>query len=145
MKRAFLILLMLLLPLQALAASQRTLAHVLGSGTQPMAVVIKHIAEHQGQVPHHHARDDDAVGDQTDHAGSEAATAAIDGDIHLDKSQKSLKHLADYEHGCSVHSLLPTVHIAALPLPARIAPYWEPASFHERTTTPLRRPPRALA
>lgn len=127
MKKALLILLMLVLPLQAFAAVERNLVHVLGSGKgHGPEFVLKHMAEHADHVPHHHHDDDDAN----------------DGAPHVDNSQKSMQHLADYEQGCSMNILFPALTAAVLPDAVYVAPILWPDVFSNRTTTPLLRPPR---
>ncbi len=130
MKQTLLILLMLILPLQTFAAAERNFAHVLGSGKGHGAeFVIKHMAEHADHVAHHHDDDHDAD----------------DGTTHVDNSQKSVQHLADYEHGCSMNILLPALTAAVLPDAVYVAPILRPDVFSNRTTTPLLRPPRQPA
>ena len=130
MKNVLLILLMLILPLQAIAAVERNLTHVLGSGSgHGLAFVAKHMAEHAEHVPHHHDDDDDAE----------------DGGTHVDNSQKSIQHLADYEQGCGMNILFPAFSEPCLPVAPRAAPSFRPDVFSDRSTTPLLRPPRALA
>ena len=69
MSRIVAILLMLMLPLQALAAVERQFAHASGP-------VLDHMVVHAEHVPHHH--DDD-------------------GDIHEDDSSASASHQLDFE------------------------------------------------
>lgn len=124
MKNALLILLLLILPWQAITAAERNFAHVIGSG-QGEARFVKHFTEHAEQVLHHH---DDA-----------------DGDSHEDDTQESSRHLADVDHGFSLNVLLPAAHaIASLPSSGS-APVIRPKTFSNRTTVPPLRPPRALA
>jgi hypothetical protein len=130
MKKVLLILLMLVLPLQAIAAAQRNLTHVLGSGSaQGLAFVTQHMAEHAEHVLHHHDDDDDDDG----------------GGTHVDSSQKSIQHLADYEQGCGMNILLSAFNEPCLPVAPRAAPTFRPAVFSDLSTIPLLRPPRALA
>jgi hypothetical protein len=127
MKKVFLILMMLVLPLQAFAALERNLTHVLGDvGEHGLELVVKHIAEHADHILHHHDDNDD------------------DDSTHVDSSQKSLQHLADYDQGCSMNALLLALNVPGLPLAVRIAPLFSPDDFSDRTTIPLLRPPRAL-
>lgn len=136
MKKTFLILLMLVFPLQAFAMAQHNFMHVLGSGSgQGLAVVVKHIVEHANYVLHHHDdidNDDDGNDDDS-------------GDAHIDKSQKSFQHLADYEQGCSMNILLSASSEFCLPGTADVTPVSRPDLFSNRTTIPLLPPPRALA
>lgn len=132
MKAFLVILLMLVLPLQAIAAAERNLTHVLGNASaQGLAFVAQHMAEHAENVLHHHDDDDD------DDAGS--------GGTHVDSSQKSIQHLADFEQGCGMNILLLAFSTPSLPVAPRVAPAFQPAVFSDRSTIPLLRPPRALA
>ncbi|MYM91861.1 hypothetical protein GTP91_32380 [Rugamonas sp. FT82W] len=132
MKKAFLILMMLVLPLQTLAAAERTLTHLLGAGHGPdMRIVLQHMLQHADLVPHHH--DDDH-----DHG-------AGDGTTHVDGSQKSLQHLADHEQGGGAYMALPASPEACLPAVLRLAPLFRLDAYPERTTSPLLRPPRSRA
>nr|WP_315255877.1 hypothetical protein [uncultured Duganella sp.] len=134
MKNVLLILLMLVLPLQAIAAVERNLTHVLGNSSgQGLAFVAKHMAEHAEHVLHHHDDDDDDDDD------------ADDGGTHVDSSQKSIQHLADYEQGCGMNILFRAFSEPCLPVAPRAAPTFRPAVFSDRSTAPLLRPPRALA
>lgn len=130
MKNALLILLMLLLPWQAISAAERSLTHVLGS-QQSTASFIEHFTHHLKLVMHHHDSGDDNDGDGG-------------GPMHDDDSRQSARHLVDFDHGFSASVLFATpVGVAVLP-EIRIAPVIPPDSFDDRTTLPLRRPPRAL-
>lgn len=130
MKRMLLILMMLVLPWQAIAAAERNLTHVLGSGNNHgPEFVIKHMAEHADHVLHHH--DDD--GEDAD-----------DGATHIDNSQKSFQHLADFEQGCSMNILPPALYQPGMPVADRVAPVFRPDAYSNRTTIPLLRPPRAF-
>lgn len=125
MKNALLILLMLLLPWQTITATERNFTHAV-SGQTSTAAFIKHFGEHVKQVMHHHDGDDD---------GSPP---------HDDDSRQSARHLADFDHGFSVNVLLATPLAVSALADVRIAPVIRPDSFDDRTTPPLRRPPRAL-
>ena len=126
MINALLILLMLLLPVQTISAAQRHFTHIVGS-QQSTASFIKHYGEHVELIMHHH-----------DDGGDRGAS-------HNDDSQKSARHLVDFDHGFSINVLFPAqLQIAALPV-IRIAPVICPDSFDDHTTLPLRRPPRVLA
>lgn len=129
MKKTVLILLILVLPLQAFAAMERNLVHILGGSGPGLEFVLKHITKHAGLVMHHHD-DDGAIAD--------------DGTTHVDSSSKSVQHLADYEHGGSLNILLPTINQPGLLAVERIAPFLWPDIFSDRTTSPLLRPPRSL-
>jgi hypothetical protein len=135
MKKALLILLMMLLPWQAYAAMERNLVHVLGDGqAHGMAFVAKHMAEHAAHVLHHHdVHHDDDDGD----AGVPA--------LHEDDSQQSVQHLADFDHGCGLHILMPAYSALPMALAERSAPPVFHDTYSDRTTLPLLRPPRPLA
>lgn len=130
MKKALLIFLMLLIPWQAFASMERNLAHVSGSGSKHgLEFVSKHLAEHEAHVMHHH--DDDGDAD--------------DGNTHVDHSDKSIQHLADYEHSGSVIILLPASSASSPAVVTRFAPAVWPDTFLTRTISPLFRPPRLPA
>lgn len=126
MKNTILILLLLLLPWQVITATERNFTHVIGNA-QSEASFVKHFTEHVDQVLHHHDDDD------KDH------------DTHEDDSQESFRHLADVDHGFSLHVLLPTSQaVDILPVMSG-APMIPLDSYSDRTTLPLLRPPRTLA
>lgn len=128
MKNALLVLLMMLLPWQAITAAERNFDHVVDS-QQGEAAFIKHYTEHVELIMHHHDGD-----------GEEDS-----GVPHDDDSQQSARHLADFDHSCSFNVLFPApLAVAAFPA-VRIAPAICPVSLDDRTTAPPRRPPRALA
>jgi hypothetical protein len=129
MKKALLIILLIVFPWQAIAAAERNLVHVMSSGTSGDAhYMSKHMAEHEAHVLHHHGAGDDD-----------------DGDAHVDKSEKSIQHLNDYEHGSGLHGLLPVPPLlSAIALP-QFAPISRPESYSDRTTLPPLPPPRARA
>jgi hypothetical protein len=128
MKNAVLILLLILLPWQSVVAAERNLTHVLGAG-HGMEFVVHHMAEHASHVLHHH--------DDADDDGDE---------VHVDKSQKSVQHLADFEHANNACPMLPAAFDVPDSLPTdREMPLWRSNSFSDRTTSPLLRPPRSLA
>jgi len=124
MKNALLILFMLLLPWQTITAAERNFMHVTDS-QQSEANFVKHFTEHVDMVMHHH--DDD------------------DGVAHDDDTQKSARHLADFDQGLCFNVLFPAPHAVPMLPVVRIAPVIRPDSFADRTTLPPRRPPRALA
>lgn len=120
-----LILLMLLLPWQAITAAERNFTHVIGN-QESTASFIRHYSEHLAQSMHHHDDDDDH------------------GVSHDDNSERSARHMADFDHGFSMNVLFPIPHaVTAVPV-GSIAHGICPDSFDDRTTLPLRRPPRAL-
>jgi hypothetical protein len=128
MKKALLIILLFVLPWQAIAAAERNFAHVMSSRTGgDFQYVSKHLAEHDAHVLHHHDDDGD------------------DGESHVDKSEKSVKHLNDYEYGCGAHLLLPVPLVLSAIAASRLAPVSWPETFSDRTTLPPLPPPRARA
>jgi hypothetical protein len=130
MKKALIIALLFLLPLQAMAVVQRSLAHLIGQNGANSSLVVKHVSEHASYTPHHH--DDDAPG-------------ASGGDAHADSSAKSVKHLVDIEHGGGMQVLMPAVADFSIAFAPRIAPAFRLKSFTGRTTIPPLRPPRTRA
>jgi hypothetical protein len=132
MKKALLIFLLILFPWQAIAAAERSLVHVMSSGTSgDVHTMSKHMAEHEAHVLHHH---DDGDDDDDD-----------DDEVHVDKSEKSVQHLNDYEHGCGLHVLLPASPVlSAIALP-QLAPISRPENYSDRSTLPPLPPPRARA
>lgn len=130
MIKAFLIFLMLVLPWQAIAAMERNLEHLSGSDSvHGSKFVIKHMVEHAEHVLHHH--DDD--GDDDD-AGT-----------HVDNSQESLHHLADYDHAGSLNLFLPALSAPFLAATTRFPPAFWRDQFRTRSVLPLLRPPRLPA
>lgn len=128
MKKALLIFLMLLLPWQSLIAAERNFTHLMSRAPgHGLELVAKHIAEHSANIPHHHDDDDD------------------DGDAHVDNSQKSFRHLTDFEHGSGINLLWPAPVDLPLALDIRVPPTMSSDIYSDRTTLPLLRPPRSLA
>ena len=125
MKKALLIFLMLVLPWQAIAAMERNLAHMGGGSGHGSEFVVKHMAEHAEHVLHHH--DDDG------------------GATHVDDSQKSAQHLADYEQAGSLNILLPFLNAPVLAAIPHFPPAFWRDPFHTRSVLPLLRPPRLPA
>ncbi|MCS0588259.1 hypothetical protein ACFQ09_20540 [Massilia norwichensis] len=123
MKKALVIVMLVLLPLQAFAAMERGLAHLLGGG-YGATVFAKHLVEHEEYIAHHH----DAHGTP-----------------HDDGSPKSLQHLADFEHQSASPMLLPMeVQLAQVTI-ARIAPDTRCASYSDHIPLLPLRPPRHAA
>ena len=136
MKKALLIFLMLLLPWQAFAAMERNVAHFSGNGgVHGPAFVVKHMVEHAEQVLHHHDDGGDDGDDSDDAAGA----------THVDNSQKSVQHLADYDQAGSMHILLPTVSAPGLVAIARTPRTFWRDPFRTRSILPLLRPPKLPA
>lgn len=136
MKKALLIFLLMVLPWQAIAAVERNVTHVLGSGkAHDLQFVVKHMAEHADHVMHHH--DDDADEDDDDEDD--------DDDTHVDDSLKSMQHLADYDQAGSLNVLffIPSQPDGAFMSPTPVA-FWSD-TYSNRTTMPLLRPPRTPA
>lgn len=131
MKNFLIVILMVLIPMQAIAAAERNFTHVLGSAGQTAESVVNHIVAHAERVMHHH----------DDHDNVEAGEV----DPHLDNSAESSKHIADFELSCGMTFFLPAVSDSSLPAIARIAPSWRYDAFSDRSTTPLLRPPRAFS
>ena len=129
MKKALLIILLFVLPWQAIAAAERNLAHVMSSRTGgDFQYVSKHMAEHDAHVLHHHDDDDDD-----------------DGEAHVDMSEKSVHHLNDYDHGGGLNVLLPAPPLLSAIVLPQLAPDSWPESYSDRTTLPPLPPPRARA
>lgn len=125
MKKALLILFMLLLPWQVITAAERNFVHVTSS-QQGQTYFAKHFSEHVELVMHHHDDDDD-------------------GPSHDDDSKQSSRHLVDSNQAFSFNALFPVPQsVAVLPI-LRFAPAVRLEPFHDRTTLPPRRPPRAFA
>jgi hypothetical protein len=127
MKNALLLILLFVLPWQAIAGAERSFAHVMSSRIGgDFQYMSKHMAEHDAHVLHHHDDDDD-------------------GEAHVDKSEKSVQHLNDYDQGCGLHVLLPAPPpLFAIALPSLAPDSW-PDTFSDRTTLPPLPPPRARA
>lgn len=123
MKNVLLILFMLLLPWQAIAAAERNLAHVTSS-KQGQTELIQHFTEHVQLVMHHH--DDDG------------------GESHDDDKQQSSRHLVDISQGFSINALFPTSHTVLVSPMVRVGHPLPPYSFQTRTILPPLRPPRTL-
>jgi len=123
MKNVLVIIMLVLLPLQAFAAMERGLAHLLGGGygTQVFA---KHLIEHEEHVAHHH----DAHGSP-----------------HDDGSPQSIQHLTDFEHQCASFMPLPMdVQLAQVTI-TRIAPDIRCESYSDHIPLHPLRPPRYTA
>lgn len=128
MKKTLLILLMLLLPWQSMIAAERNFAHLMTrTSGESMEVVAQHMADHVANIPHHHDDDDD------------------DSDAHVDNSQKSFQHLADYEHGGGMNLLWPVPMQLPLAVTIRVPPEMSSDTYSDRSTLPLLRPPRTPA
>lgn len=124
---------MLLLPWQAYAAAERNITHVLGGAGHGPEAVAKHMAEHADHILHHHDDHDD---DDDDADGSTT---------HVDDSQKSFQHLADFEQGCSMNIIASVAQEPDMPVAMRVAPGVKPDGYSNRTTIPPLPPPRAFA
>lgn len=123
MKRAFLIFLAMLLPLQAVVAAERGFAHAMQE-QQDARQTLAHTKAHADHVSHHHHDD---------------------GAVDFDNSQASVKHLLDCDQGGSLTVILPSAApVAFNPMPQH-APALYASVFPERTTSPPLRPPHAPA
>lgn len=123
MKNVLLILFMLLLPWQSIAATERNLAHVTSS-QQGQVEFTQHFTEHVQLVMHHH--DDDG------------------GESHDDDKQQSSRHLADNSQGFSMNALFPTSQTVVILPMVRVGHSLPPETFQTRSTLPPLRPPRTL-
>ena len=136
MKKTFLIFLMLVLPWQAIAAMERNFDHLSGGGgMHGSKALIKHMVEHAEHVLHHHDEDGDG-----DDGGTDA-----NGGTHVDNSQKSVHHLADYDQAGSMHLLLPALGVPFSATITRFPPAFWRDPFRTRSVVPLLRPPRLPA
>ena len=152
MKKALLIFLMLVLPLQAFAAMERSLAHMASGNGHGAQFVAKHMAKHAAHVLHHHddeAADDHRNGNVNGNVNVDAKVSVdVDGDdsaTHVDDSQKSVQHLADYDQAGGLNILLPFLNAAVLAAVPHFPPAFLRDSFHTRSVLPLLRPPRLPA
>ncbi len=127
MNKVLLLILLIVLPWQTIAAAERTLTHMMsGQASNGFGQIGKHLADHDAHVLHHH-----------EDRG--------DGQPHVDQSEKSLQHLNDFEHGCSAAVLLPAaLQLSSIALPC-LPPIPWPESFSDRTTLPPLPPPRSRA
>ncbi|EEF24391.1 conserved hypothetical protein [Ricinus communis] len=129
MKKVLLLILLIVFPWQAIVAAERNLTHIMSGGNgSDFRQVAEHMAEHDARVLHHHDNDDDEGGG-----------------THVDKSEKSVKHLNDYEHICNLHALLTSALVLSDEPAPQLAPALRPESYSNRTTIPPLRPPRARA
>jgi len=121
-KKALLILLAVLLPLQTIAAAERAFAHAI-EGRAKDGFQLSHLVEHAEHIQHHH--DDD-------------------GDEHGDDSAASAQHMLDHDHAFGTGFMVP----ASVQMPEFPA-HLKPTSFTDvltsRTTEPPLRPPPASA
>ncbi|WP_374360265.1 hypothetical protein [Pseudoduganella danionis] len=130
MKKALLILMMVLLPWQAAMASQRNLTHLLSGAST--ASLQAHLAEHEAYIPHHHHdHDDDDDDDQTV--------------PHQDGSAKSFQHLHDFDQGGTLNLLWHTQLTLAHTEAATSTPALPTDGYVSRNTHPPLRPPRQPA
>lgn len=131
MKNFLLIILMVILPMQAFASADRSFTHVLSGAGQLPESVARHVSAHADRVLHHH----------DNHSSDNAVEIAT----HVDNSEESYSHIADFDLSCGMNFLLPAVRVSSLPAIDRIVPTVRPDAFSNRTTSPLLRPPRAFA
>lgn len=114
MSRIVAILLMLMLPLQALAAVERQFAHASGQ-------VLDHMVVHAEHVPHHHD----------------------DGDIHEDDSSASASHQLDFEVASNLLGTVSLAYSLPVLPPRYQTPLFDGAVIPDPTGTPPLRPPHA--
>ncbi|WP_354686780.1 hypothetical protein [Cupriavidus necator] len=117
MSRVIAILLMLVLPLQALAAAQRQLAH--SAGFPP-----DHLVAHAEHIPHHH--DDD-------------------GEIAFDDSPASASHQLDFDYGTNFQAALPLMLLPPAGPRTEAEPLFLGARMPDPGRSPPLRPPHAPA
>lgn len=135
-KKTFLIFLLLVLPLQTLAAAERAFVHALGNGSaESHGVTLQHFVEHSNHVPHHH----DAAGHDADDDGDDHPP------VHADDSPGSIKHVLDFDQHSNFHAVIPTM----AELPAfhfiSIKPACTVRILQDRPRRSLFRPPRVPA
>lgn len=123
MSRVIAILLMLILPLQALAAAQRQLAHSAGFPVD-LVDLVDHMAAHADHVPHHH--DDD-------------------GDITFDDSAASASHQLDFDYGMHFQAPLPGGLPLSLAQRTQPKPLFLGGRMPDPRGSPPLRPPHAPA
>lgn len=123
MKRVFLILLALFLPLQTTVAAEQGFAHALGQGSGD-TYALKHFVEHEEQVAHHH--DDD-------------------GDEHDDDSLASAQHLIDHAQSCGMSFIVSTPVQITFVVASQVRPISRADVVATRSTSPPQRPPHAPA
>ncbi len=119
MKRFFLSLVMLFLPLQPLIAADADFAHLVGdNGTHEKTII--HMLDHLEHIAHHHDRH---------------------GESHEDSSRQSKLHFLDCEHGCNLLVMMTVrAEVDVLPSEAEI-PAYLPFIYHGPTTAPPLKPP----
>ena len=119
MKRFFLTLMMLLLPLQPLIAADADFAHLLGDESTHEET-ITHMLDHFEHIAHHH--------DQN-------------GSSHEDGSQQSRLHLLDCEHGCNLLVMIAVkTNVDVLPSSTEV-PGYQPFIYNSPVTAPPLKPP----
>ncbi|SPS00411.1 conserved exported hypothetical protein [Cupriavidus taiwanensis] len=117
MSRMIALLLMLILPLQALAAAQRQLAHAAGFPPD-------HMAAHAEHIPHHHDED---------------------GEIAFDDSTASASHQLDFDYGTHFQAPLPAGMVPPLTLQMQGEPLFLGGRIPDPGCSPPLRPPHAPA
>lgn len=115
MSRVIAILLMLILPLQALAAAQRQLAHWAGFPPDHMVVHAEH-------VPHHHEDD---------------------GEIAFDDSSASASHQLDFDYSTNFQAALPVTVLPPAVPQTQPAPLFLGGQVPDPGGSPPLRPPHA--
>lgn len=123
MKRFFILVLALVLPLQPLFAATAGFAHFLGSQSTEEKT-ISHMVEHLNLLAHHHESN---------------------GDAHEDESQQSNNHLVDFEHGFNLTLLLVArTELIISQLSGEIPQYFDSGYLNPTTSPPLKPPYLAL-
>lgn len=117
MSRVIAILLMLILPLQALAAAQRQLAHIAGFPPD-------HMAAHAEHLPHHHDED---------------------GEIEFDDSTESASHELDFDFGTHLQAPLPADVLLPLTQHSHAEPLSFSGGMPDPGRSPPLRPPHTTA
>lgn len=124
MKKVFLILLAIVLPLQVSASAAFGFVHAL-QGSQGGTFSFKHLSEHVDHVAHHHDDDDD--------------------DAHEDDTPVSTQHLLNYDHGFGIYALIPaSAGVSSIDFP-RAPPLFKHETLVSRTIRPPLRPPHMPA
>lgn len=117
MSRVVAILLMLLLPLQALAAVDRQFAHA-------SEAMLEHMLAHAEHVPHHHDED---------------------GAMHEDDSTASASHQLDFDFASNLHGTVGLAFSVPLVPPHYLTPVFLAGAIPSPFSSPPLRPPHAAA
>ncbi|ESJ21459.1 MULTISPECIES: hypothetical protein [Cupriavidus] len=117
MSRVVAILLMLLLPLQAMAAVDRQFAHA-------SEAMLEHMVAHAEHVPHHHDED---------------------GAMHEDDSTASASHQLDFDFASGLYGTVGLAFSVPLVPPRYLTPSFLPGPIPSPFSSPPLRPPHAAA